>query len=89
VEAMAQTAAVMVVKTLDLIDNDLLVYFMTLDECKFRKVVQPGDQLELHVSVIRGRGKVWKFWGEGKVEGETVAEAQFTAMIQQPEADKT
>ncbi|MEO1550396.1 MAG: 3-hydroxyacyl-ACP dehydratase FabZ [Pseudomonadota bacterium] len=85
VEAMAQTAAVMVVKTLDLVGNDLLVYFMTLDKCKFRQIVQPGDQLELHVSVIRGRGKVWKFWGEGKVDGATVAEAEFTAMIQPPE----
>ncbi len=88
VEAMAQTAAVMVVKSLDLIDNDLLVYFMTLDKCKFRQIVQPGDQLELHVTVIRGRGKVWKFWGEGKVEGQIVAEAEFTAMIQPPETDK-
>ena len=85
VEAMAQTAAVMVVKSLDLVDNDLLVYFMSLDSCKFRQIVQPGDQLELHVKVIRGRGKVWKFWGEGKVDGKIAAECEFTAMIQPPE----
>jgi 3-hydroxyacyl-[acyl-carrier-protein] dehydratase len=84
VEAMAQTATVLVIKTLNLVDQDLLVFFMTLDKCKFRQVVEPGDQLELHVKVLRGRGKVWKFWGEGKVDGKTVAEAEFTAMIAPP-----
>ena len=86
IEAMAQTSAVLVSKTLDLIDSGVLVYFMSLDKAKFRQVVQPGDALELHVKVIRGRGKVWKFWGEGKVDGEIVAEAEFTAMIVPPEA---
>lgn len=85
IEAMAQTSAVLVSKTLDLIDSGVLVYFMSLDKAKFRQVVQPGDALELHVSVIRGRGKVWKFWGEGKVDGKVVAEAEFTAMIVPPE----
>lgn len=84
IEAMAQTAAVLVVRTLDLIDSGVLVYFMTLDKAKFRKLVQPGDRLELHVKVLRGRGKVWKFWGEGKVDGKIVAEAEFTAMITEP-----
>lgn len=85
VEAMAQTAAVMVIRTLDMIDNDLLVYFMAIDACKFRKPVEPGDCLELHVEVIKNRGKVWKFAGQGKVDGKTVAEAEFTAMIMPPE----
>ena len=85
VEAMAQTAAVMVIRTLDMMDNDLLVYFMSIDACKFRHPVGPGDQLELHVSVIKNRGKVWKFNGSGKVDGAVVAEAEFTAMIMPPE----
>ena len=85
VEAMAQTAAVMVIRTLDMMDNDLLVYFMSIDACKFRRPVGPGDQLELHVSVIKNRGKVWKFNGAGKVDGAVVAEAEFTAMIMPPE----
>jgi 3-hydroxyacyl-[acyl-carrier-protein] dehydratase len=85
VEAMAQTAAVLVVRTLDMIDHDLLVYFMSLDQCRFRQLVQPGDVLELHVKVLRGRGKIWKFWGEGKVLGKVVAEAEFTAMIVMPD----
>ena len=70
VEAMAQTAGVLVGVTLDLIDAGMLVYFMSMDKVKFRQVVQPGDALELHVKVVRGRGKIWKFWGEGKVNGE-------------------
>ncbi|GHA42315.1 3-hydroxyacyl-[acyl-carrier-protein] dehydratase FabZ [Amylibacter ulvae] len=85
VEAMAQTAAVLVVKTLDMIDNDMLVYFLTIDKCKFRHVVSPPDQLELHVKVVRGRGKLWKFYGEGKVDGKVVAEAEFQAMMVPPE----
>ena len=85
VEAMAQTAGVLVGTTLNLIDAGMLVYFMSMDKVKFRQVVQPGDALELHVKVVRGRGKIWKFWGEGKVNGAIVAEAEFTAMIVPPE----
>lgn len=81
VEAMAQTAGVLVVETLGMIDQGLLVYFMTLDKTRFRKLVEPGDVLELHVKILRGRGKIWKFWGEAKVSGETVAEAEYSAMI--------
>ncbi|MEM1383185.1 MAG: 3-hydroxyacyl-ACP dehydratase FabZ [Pseudomonadota bacterium] len=81
VEAMAQTAGVLVVESLGKLDQNLLVYFMTLDKTRFRKKVVPGDVLELHVRVLRGRGKVWKFWGEGKVGGEIVAEGEFSAMI--------
>lgn len=85
VEAMAQTSAVMVSKSLGLENKGALVYLMTLDKIKFRKMVKPADALELHVSVIRGRGKIWKFWGEAKVNGEVCAEAEFSAMISLPE----
>jgi 3-hydroxyacyl-[acyl-carrier-protein] dehydratase len=78
---MAQTAGVLVVETLEKIDEDLLVYFMTLDKTRFRRKVVPGDVLELHVTILRGRGKIWKFWGEAKVGGEIAAEAEFSAMI--------
>lgn len=81
IEAMAQTAGVLVVETLGKIDENLLVYFMTLDKARFRKLVVPGDVLELHVRILRGRGKIWKFWGEAKVGAATVAEAEFSAMI--------
>ena len=81
VEAMAQTSAVLVVETLDLIDQDLLVYFMSIDNTKFRRAVVPGDTLELHVTVARGRGKIWKFTGEARADGALCAEAEFAAMI--------
>ncbi len=81
IEAMAQTSAVLVVQTLDLIDKELLVYFMSIETAKFRHVVQPGDTLELHVTVIRGRGKIWKFRGEARVGDTLCAEAEFAAMI--------
>lgn len=88
VEAMAQTASVLVIRTLEMIDNELLVYFMSLEKTKFRKVVMPGDQVELHVKILRGRGRVWKFWGEAQVDGQVAAEAEFTAMIQDPPKDE-
>ncbi len=84
VEAMAQAAAVIVIKTLDLIDHDLLVYFMSIEEARFRQPVVPGDVLELHVEILRRRGKVWKFRADGKVGDTLCAEAIFTAMIVEP-----
>ena len=88
VEAMAQTAGVLVVETLEMIDQGLLVYFMTLDKTRFRRIVAPGDRLELHVKILRGRGKIWKFWGEAKVGDEIAAEAEFSAMIITPDDEK-
>jgi len=85
VEALAQTAAVLVVDTLDMEGEDLLVYFMTLDKCRFRQRVVPGDRLELHTKILRGRGKIWKFWGEAKVDGKIAAEAEYSAMIVMPD----
>src|SRR6056297_3366747 len=85
IEAMAQTSAVLVVDTMGLADQGLLVYFMTLDKARFRKTVMPGDRLELHVKILRGRGKVWKFTAEGSVDGTVVAEAEYAAMIVSPE----
>jgi 3-hydroxyacyl-[acyl-carrier-protein] dehydratase len=81
VEAMAQTAGVMVVNTLGKESEGKLVYFMTIDEARFRKPVVPGDALYIHVSKIQNRRNVWKFKGEAKVDGQLVAEAIFGAMI--------
>lgn len=85
IEAMAQTSAVLVVHTLGAEGEGKLVYFMTIDEAKFRKPVVPGDQIHIHVSVIRSRGNVWKFRGEAKVNGNLCAEAEFSAMIVDPD----
>ena len=81
VEAMAQTSAVLVSHSLGTLDDELLVYFMTLDNCRFRKIVSPGDVLELHVEVIRKGTKIWKFSGKAIVDENVVAEAIFSAML--------
>ena len=83
IEAMAQTSAVMVGATMELIDKNMLIYFMGIDGCKFRRKVVPGDVLELKVETTRGKpgGKVWKFKGVATVDGELAAEAEFTAMM--------
>ncbi|MBL8806567.1 MAG: 3-hydroxyacyl-ACP dehydratase FabZ [Rhodospirillales bacterium] len=81
VEAMAQTAGILVVHTLGPESEGKLVYFMTIDEARFRRPVTPGDQLRIHVTKDRSRGNVWKFIGEAKVDGVRVAEATFSAMI--------
>lgn len=81
VEAMAQTSACLVVKTLGDEAKGKIVYFMSIEEAKFRKPVTPGDQLHIHVEVVQNRRNVWKFKGVAKV-GETIcAEAVFSAMI--------
>ena len=85
IEAMAQTAAILVGKTLDLVDKKMSVYFMGIDNVKFRRMVVPGDALEMKVTVTRPGGKVWKFHGEAFVDGEKAAEADFTAMMQPPQ----
>ncbi|ABD55368.1 3-hydroxyacyl-ACP dehydratase FabZ [Jannaschia sp. CCS1] len=86
VEAMAQTAAVMVGVSADLADKNFLVYFMGIDSCKFRRKVGPGDVLELHVTATRGKpgAKVWKFDGRAEVDGELACECSFTAMMDLP-----
>ncbi len=88
VEAMAQTAAVMVGVALDFADKDMKVYFMAIDACKFRRMVVPGDVLEMRLTTLRGRpgGKVWRFGGEATVDGEMAAQAEFTAMMEFPAA---
>jgi 3-hydroxyacyl-[acyl-carrier-protein] dehydratase len=81
IEAMAQTAAVLVVESLGPHAAGKLVYFMTIEGAKFRRPVVPGDQLRLAVAKERRRGNVWKFTGVATVNGVSVAEATFAAMI--------
>jgi 3-hydroxyacyl-[acyl-carrier-protein] dehydratase len=81
VEAMAQTSAVLVVETLKGNTEGKLVYFMSIENAKFRKIVIPGDTMHLVIQKERNRGNVWKFNAEARVNGEIVAEATFTAMI--------
>ncbi len=81
VEAMAQTAGVLVVATLGPDAEGSDVYFMTIDNVRFRKPVTPGDSLRVDVTKQHRRGNVWKFKGDVTVDGATVAEAVFAAMI--------
>jgi len=81
VEAMAQTAAVLVVHSLGPGSEGKLVYFMSVDDARFRRPVFPGDRLHVHVTRKQHRGAVWKFEGKAKVEDKLVAEATFAAMI--------
>ncbi len=81
IEGLAQTAGALCVHSLGESYTPHLVYFMGIDRAKFRKPVVPGDQLYFHVRKIRSRGRAWRFFGEAKVDGKTVAEAEISAMI--------
>lgn len=81
VEAMAQTAAVLVVHTEGEEIEGKLVYFMSIDHCRFRNPVGPGDTLHIKVNKERNRANIWKFKGEAFVDGKLMAEATITAMI--------
>ncbi len=82
IEAMAQSAAVMIMNSAEEKNNeDKLVYFMGIDNAKFRKPVIPGDVLELHITTVQGRSSVWKMTGVAMVAGQKVAEADFSAMF--------
>jgi 3-hydroxyacyl-[acyl-carrier-protein] dehydratase len=81
IEAMAQTAAVLVVHTLGPESEGKLVYFMSIENARFRRPVFPGDRLDVHVTKQRHRGNVWKFEGRAKVGDNLMAEAVFAAMI--------
>ena len=80
IEAMAQTSAILVIETTGK-RTGAVVYFMTIEQARFRQPVFPGDQLELHVEKKRNRGNVWKFSGKATVEGKLMAEAVYSAMI--------
>src|SRR6266852_4438675 len=89
VEAMAQTAAVLVVATFGAESEGKLVYFMSIDGVRFRRPVFPGDRLELHVEKVQSRASVWKFSGKAIVDGKVAAEATFAAMIRVMDLDKS
>ena len=81
VEAMAQMAAALVVATMGVEAEGKLVYFMTIENARFRKPVTPGDQLRVEVVKERNRGNVWKFKGQCMLDGKVASEASFSAMI--------
>ena len=87
VEALAQAAAILAIETLQLAGSGKLVYFMAIDEAKFRAPVEPGCLLDLNVGFVQKRTRVCKFWGKASVEGKVTCEVQFTAMVADPPKD--
>ena len=81
VESMAQTAAVLVAKSLNFSESNALVLLTTIDNAKFRKPVVPGDVMSLAISVKKMRNKLWKFKGEVIVDSQRVSECEFSAMM--------
>ena len=81
VEAMAQTGGLLMSKSWDVDPEGKIILFMSLDHCRFRQPVRPGDVLRLEVEVLRERGDVVKFKGRGVVDGRLAAEAEFAAML--------
>ena len=85
IEAMAQTAGALCISSRPPDSRPQLVYFMTIDEAKFRKPVVPGDVVHFHMQKLKYRRNMWWFRGEAKVDGEIVAEAVISAMIVVPQ----
>lgn len=79
IEAMAQAGGVLSFKSAGAADS--LVYFMAIDQAKFRKPVVPGDQIRLVVDVLKIKGRIWKMKGEAFVDGQLVCEAELLATI--------
>ncbi len=84
IEALAQAAGVLAVKSLGEGEAGKLVYFMSIENAKFRVPVEPGVLLKLEANLLQKRGKVWKFAGRASVDGKLATEANFTAMIVDP-----
>lgn len=81
VEAMAQTGALLMSKTLDVAVEGKVIMFMSIDGVRFRKPARPGDQLRMEVKVTKQRGDIFKFRGETFIDGKLAAEADFAAMV--------
>jgi 3-hydroxyacyl-[acyl-carrier-protein] dehydratase len=81
IEAMAQTAGVIGIRSNPGTEKPRAVYFLTIDKCKFRKPVIPGDTIEYHLRLIGRRKAMWWFHGDAKVNGQVVAEADVGAML--------
>lgn len=84
VEALAQAAGILAIESLGLQGSGKLVYFMAIEEAKFRKPVEPGCLLRLDASFLQRRASVCKFEGIATIDGEVAAQARFTAMIADP-----
>ena len=81
IEALAQAAGILAVESMGLAGTGKLVYFMAIEEAKFRAPVEPGVLLRLEAGFVQKRSRVCKFWGKASVDGKVTCDVQFTAMI--------
>lgn len=81
IEALAQAAGILAVETLGLAGTGKLVYFMAIEDAKFRSPVTPGNLLTLRAGFVQKRARVCKFWGKASIEDKITCEVNFTAMI--------
>ena len=81
IEALAQTGGVLMSKSLDVDVENKGIMFISVDNCRFRHPVRPGDVLRMPVEVVRARGDVFKFRGQGMVGDKVAAECEFAAML--------
>ena len=81
IEALAQTAGILAIESLGLAGTGKLVYFMAIEEAKFRNPVTPGHLLDLRAGFVQKRSRVCKFWGKASIEDKVTCEVSFTAMI--------
>ncbi len=81
IEGMAQTAGAICVASRAGQSPPKQVFFMTVDKCKFRKPVEPGDTVEYHMTKLNNRRNMWWYRGEAKVDGTLVCEAELSAML--------
>lgn len=84
IEALAQSAAILAMETLELTGTGKLVYFMSIEEAKFRNPVEPGCLLDLHVEITQRRSRICKFAGKALIGDKIACEVQFTAMVAEP-----
>ena len=87
VEALAQAGGVLAIESMGLAGTGKLVYFMSIDGIKFRKPVEPGCLLDLHVTILQAKRNICKFEGRAMLDGQLATECQFTAMIADPPTD--
>lgn len=81
IEALAQAAGILAIESLGLAGTGKLVYFMAIEEAKFRNPVTPGHLLDLRAGFVQKRSRVCKFWGKASIGGKVTCEVNFTAMI--------
>ena len=81
IEALAQTGAVLMSKTLEVDTEGKTIFFMSIDGVRFRNPVRPGDVIRMEVEVVRARSSIFKFKGVAKVGDKVAAEAEFAAMV--------